>query len=107
MLIACLFRVFCFFFFAGGQTNPTSLGENGLVRKMQYSSQQFFLLEKQNRPKKNNQQTRAFQRMSIGYSFVLVIPTGLEPISKEPESFILSIELGDLPFFCEDKNSKT
>ncbi len=25
----------------------------------------------------------------------VVIPTGLEPISKEPESFILSIELGD------------
>ena len=27
--------------------------------------------------------------------FLVVIPTGLEPISKEPESFILSIELGD------------
>ena len=37
----------------------------------------------------------------------LVIPTGFEPISKEPESFILSIELGDRLIFSEHKNSKT
>ena len=30
-----------------------------------------------------------------GLFYKVVIPTGLEPISKEPESFILSIELGD------------
>lgn len=32
---------------------------------------------------------------SIYLAFCSVIPWGLEPQSKEPESFILSIELGD------------
>lgn len=35
-----------------------------------------------------------------------VIPTGLEPISKEPESFILSIELGDRQFLASTKITK-
>ncbi len=34
-------------------------------------------------------------KKSINSILFFVIPTGLEPISKEPESFILSIELGD------------
>ncbi len=33
----------------------------------------------------------------------LVIPTGFEPISKEPESFILSIELGDRLYSASTK----
>ncbi len=32
-----------------------------------------------------------------------MIPTGFEPISKEPESFILSIELGDRLFLASTK----
>lgn len=35
----------------------------------------------------------------------VVIPTGLEPISKEPESFILSIELRN-QMRCKDNKKK-
>ncbi len=40
------------------------------------------------------------------YLFVLVIPPGFEPRSKEPESFILSIELWDQSLFLWCKNNK-
>ena len=34
-----------------------------------------------------------------------VLPKGIEPLSKEPESFILSIELQELTVLCVSTNS--
>lgn len=36
---------------------------------------------------------------------LFVLPKGIEPLSKEPESFILSIELQELMAFCISANS--
>ena len=46
---------------------------------------------------------KASRREAYNVNSLKVIPTGFEPISKEPESFILSIELGDRYFLASTK----
>ena len=62
------------------------------------------MAEKLNKVLHNRTENCNFVIAKISFARPIVVPTGIEPISYEPESYILSIELRDQTECKDEKN---